>query len=227
MKKDTPTTRSLAHLPVWDPDQFEKDFPLPPDPHPDLPSQIAYLIETIRKIDASAGNCSSPDEVRELAIDAMYAVMTFAPLQEAKCGHIFSEVVQALFLLRVGKMHPLLAANERDRGRARRWQTISEIQASAAAVLEYCFTDLGSKQRDVSNSITLGLAKIGLRSTQRARQYDGDAVRKWRTACIRGRHASQGSYEMTLVLLRFCLPRSQDVDVLIQNFLAQSSRELK
>lgn len=87
-------------------------------------------------------------------------------------------------------------AKDDDADRVRPTRRIKELQASAAAVLQYARCYHHKRQNEWAKKIVTTLGKYGLRN--KCGNYSPDAVIKWRNACEAGTHLASSHYQFKL-----------------------------
>ena len=164
------------------------------------------LAERLEKIDTAFW--SLPPNQRTVDAMRLSAIESLRVIRDASVGvvacrfGILEQIIEGLTIARDGRAHPLTAVICGADAEPKARLTIAAIQAEAAAVLEYGFTDHRKQQAEWSNQIAAKLGEYGLRKS--GAPYTGSAVVDWRKKCIAGTHQEASRYIESLTFFRGC-----------------------
>lgn len=136
--------------------------------------------------------------LRDCLLEALERIEDLAQYQPM----IFAHLIEAIVLASEGRNHPAFSVDAADGARARPLLTNLVMQANAAALLEYGFTDLAMNQAEGAELIAAHLAQLGFLQTNDDSPYSAAAVIKWRAACIKRRHHATRIYDARIAELR-------------------------
>lgn len=200
LKRQNPDWLSqLSHrrLPQNDPYGFYPSVPTFVLMRPDKASLALIEVENhIRKLKRK-GNHSAELRVHYVKfLQLVDTLLWHSSLLDHRSEAIV-DIVEALQLAAAQKSHSLFDNNAptTHRGHSRR----SDIEAHAAVVLDVadgCGENLQSWLRKIVNALTKNEMLRAGTSSRPAAPYSLDAVRKWRAACLAGKHPSSAFFDV-------------------------------
>lgn len=112
--------------------------------------------------------------IRHALLESLYLIQDHTH----HASRILSQLTEALRLANRGKLHPLFATRQADKDRAVPAESVAQLEATAAAIIEYQNAQFGIPKIKTSEDIQKYLSKKGYRYAD-GKEYKIDTISRW------------------------------------------------